>query len=477
MENNNSLFNRLFRRRKVSELENGSVHQYEAISLNEGDSSLAKSIIFLKKVVLARLKHHFGETDIFVQPDYTFTNDGSAFASYVLNNKLTVEEFIILLLAIVPHAHPDLFSGLIKTYLSKGGDFPEFGGVRGQNYRGIIPTGETALFVLAGMNLDYRFQLMNWFNSKDCFPITEGLVRIEGGKDLEPEMSGRLLLSPERITEFITGDRWRPTYSGQFPASLLTTDMDWDDLILSPATHRELAIIQHWLDHHDALVADPQLGKRTKPGFRALFHGPPGTGKTLTAALLGKKRDPELDVYRVDLSMVVSKYIGETEKNLQFIFDKAASKKWILFFDEADALFGKRTNVQSSHDRFANQEVSYLLQKVEDHDGLVILATNFKSNLDQAFMRRFQVVVAFNPPDAKDRLQLWMNSFPATPKKDPELDEKIEEIAKKYEVTGAAIVNIVQMASLKALSEGRMITHADLQEGLKREFAKEGRSL
>src|SRR5690606_11585436 len=122
-----------------------------------------------------------------------------------------------------------------------------------------------------------------------------------------------------------------------------------------------------------------------KPGYRTLFYGPPGTGKTLTAMLLGKEF--QRNVFRIDLSQVVSKYIGETEKNLEKIFQRAANKEWILFFDEADALFGKRTSVKDAHDRYANQEVSYLLQRVEDFPGLVILASNYKNNIDKAFVR------------------------------------------------------------------------------------------
>ena len=130
------------------------------------------------------------------------------------------------------------------------------------------------------------------------------------------------------------------------------------------------------------------MRKRVKPGYRALFHGPPGTGKTLTATLLGKHTGRP--VFRIDLSRVVSKYIGETEKNLSRLFDKAEHKDWILFFDEADALFGKRTEIRDAHDKYANQEVAYLLQRIESYAGLVILATNQRGNIDEAFLRRFQ---------------------------------------------------------------------------------------
>ena len=137
-------------------------------------------------------------------------------------------------------------------------------------------------------------------------------------------------------------------------------------------TKGEIEQIKIWLTYNADLLQDSNLSRKIKPGYRALFYGPPGTGKTLTASLLGKQFNKE--VYRIDLSQVVSKYIGETEKNLEKVFSKAENKDWILFFDEADALFGKRSNVQNAHDKYANQEVSYLLQRVEDFPGLIILA-------------------------------------------------------------------------------------------------------
>ena len=126
---------------------------------------------------------------------------------------------------------------------------------------------------------------------------------------------------------------------------------------------------------------------------RILFIGPPGTGKKTLASLIGEQLGT--DVYKIDLSMVVSKYIGETEKNLELIFARAENKGWILFFDEADALFGKRTNVRDAHDRYANIEIAYLLEKIEKYNGIVILATNMKSNIDEAFKRRFQTIISF----------------------------------------------------------------------------------
>jgi hypothetical protein len=447
------------------------------------NSFLAGSLQILLQVVEARLKHHFGKVEQFTQPKFDIVDDGSPFAKYVIENWLTVEEYICLLLAMAPHIHSDLFSGLIRQYLPKGGDFPEFGGIKGVNHRGIIPTGETALFLLAGMNTDSRVRYSSLIKGETAGYTTDGnvsnrktifqngVLTLEQLKDGEPELSGRLILSQENLVEFLTGTRWKPSFGSGFPASVLETKMEWSDLVLSPQTERELTMIQFWLQFHERIENDAKLGKRTKPGYRALFYGPPGTGKTLTASLLGKQFG--LDVFRIDLSLVVSKYIGETENNLRHIFERG--HKWILFFDEADALFGKRTNVQSAHDRFANQEVSYLLQKVEEHPGLVILATNFRNNMDQAFVRRFQSVVPFNPPNEQESLRLWENNMPAGIPYSQDIS--LKELARKYELTGSSIVNIMQSASIRALSEDRAIEERDLLEGIHKEYYKNGKSI
>lgn len=175
--------------------------------------------------------------------------------------------------------------------------------------------------------------------------------------------------------------------------AILDTEQSWKELALDKEATTQIGEIKNWLKQSPAININRRLIKKIKPGFRALFYGPPGTGKTSTAALIGKELNKE--VYKIDLSQVVSKYIGETEKNLDLVFASANGKGWILFFDEADALFGKRTDVKDSHDRYANQEVSYLLQRMEDYNGLVILATNMKSNIDDAFTRRFNAVIRF----------------------------------------------------------------------------------
>ena len=175
-------------------------------------------------------------------------------------------------------------------------------------------------------------------------------------------------------------------------------------MILDYQVEAELEEINTWISSGKTIMEDWGLSRFLKAGYRSLFYGPPGTGKTLAATLLGKKN--RMDVYRIDLSMIVSKYIGETEKNLARVFDLAENRNWILFFDEADALFGKRTSTNTSNDRHANQEVAYLLQRIEDFPGIIILATNLRSNIDEAFSRRFQSVVYFPMPTPELRLSL-----------------------------------------------------------------------
>jgi SpoVK/Ycf46/Vps4 family AAA+-type ATPase len=181
-------------------------------------------------------------------------------------------------------------------------------------------------------------------------------------------------------------------------------------------------------------------------------------------------------VYRVDLSMVVSKYIGETEKNLEKVFAKAEHKNWILFFDEADALFGKRTSISDAHDKYANQEIAYLLQRLEDYNGLVILSSNMRSNLDEAFSRRLQSVIHFPVPKSPERFTLWQKAFSEKCQLADDLDLSV--IAEKYELAGGSIINAVQYASLMAISRKEtVIRQSDILAGIRKEFRKEGKTV
>jgi SpoVK/Ycf46/Vps4 family AAA+-type ATPase len=181
-----------------------------------------------------------------------------------------------------------------------------------------------------------------------------------------------------------------------------------------------------------------------------------------------------MDVYRIELSSVVSKYIGETEKNLETIFQQAENRQWILFFDEADALFGKRSDTQSSNDRHANQEVAYLLQRIEEFPGVVILATNLKSNIDDAFLRRFQSMIFFPVPDPLQRQILWEKALNKSEYVASEVD--VKELSKSYELAGGSIINVIRYAAIASLRNGsQLITQKDLLAGVAKEQRKQGR--
>lgn len=382
-------------------------------------------------------------------------------------------EHTILLLALTPHLIPGFFRSILAEHLPEGGDFPEFGGVRGQNHRDILPTGETAQFILAGDDLEKRLEVQRMFSTDHWFH-QKGILHLEAVLPGEPMMSGRIILDPEVVEMLTLGKVSKPRFSTDFPAEYISTEMDWEDLVLAPGTLKQIREIESWVRHQETFFETWGMGKRVKPGYRVLFHGPPGTGKTLTATLLGKTTGR--DVFKIDLSMVVSKYIGETEKNLARLFDKAQNKNWILFFDEADALFGKRTGIRDAHDKYANQEVSYLLQRIEAYPGLTILASNFKSNIDDAFLRRFQALIYFPIPKPEEREVLWQKAFPPAAKIDPTIEW--DEISNRYELTGANIMNIVQYCCISALEQQTdVICLENLSIGIKNELVKEGKLL
>ncbi len=435
------------------------------------ESSLSTALAFLRSAVAGRLKVHSGKEDKIILSGAAWYEDDSPFSRFFQTLQPTFEEYTLLLLALAPHLQPDFFYRIIAEHLPEGGDLPEFGGARGIHHRGILPTGETAQFVLAGNDLEKRLDVQRLLGT-DHWLAQKGILQLEPVRDGEPAMSGRLMLDPEIVELLTLGQISKPRFSMDFPAERITTEMDWDDLVLPAGTLSQIREIERWTLHNDTLLQDWGMKKKIKPGYRALFYGPPGTGKTLTVALLGKQSGK--DVYRVDLSRVVSKYIGETEKNLSKLFDKAEHKDWILFFDEADALFGKRTGVRDAHDRYANQEVAYLLQRVEAYNGLVILASNQRANIDDAFTRRFHAIVYFPMPTPAERAVIWQRTFP--PQIVPDAAINWTQVASRYELTGANILNVAQWCAIEMLAEGtNVLSLQRLEAGILREVVKEGK--
>ena len=247
----------------------------------------------------------------------------------------------------------------------------------------------------------------------------------------------------------------------------------WPDIILPDEQLRILHELVNTVRQQPLVLDEWGVGKKLAPsrGVTALFAGPPGTGKTMAAEVISA--DLGLDLYKIDLSQVVSKYIGETEKNLDRIFAEAETSNAILFFDEADALFGKRSEVKDAHDRYANIEISYLLQRMESYDGVTILATNLRANLDEAFTRRLHFAVNFPFPREKDRVRIWQTLFPPELPREAGIDFAV--LAKSHELAGGSIRNIIVSAAYLAASDGRCVTMDILQAGIRRELQKMGR--
>ena len=249
----------------------------------------------------------------------------------------------------------------------------------------------------------------------------------------------------------------------------------WADLVLPPDALVQLRELCDRVACRDTVVAEWGFGTRIARGggVNALFSGPSGTGKTMAAEVIAGALG--VDLFRVDLAGIVSKYIGETEKNLDRVFAAAEHANGIVFFDEADALFGKRSEVHDSHDRYANIEISYLLQKMEQFDGVAILATNLRGNLDDAFVRRLAFAVHFPFPDAAHRERIWRGIWPALAPVDPELDLAL--LAQRFTLSGGHIRNIALAAAFLAAQRGDRIEMRDVLRATRREYQKLGKTL
>lgn len=449
-----------------------TIQAKESYYLNAGD--LLQETNWFLQVVEARWQLYAGNEQQYhsiyeIEPPHH--EAGSVFAEFIQFYGLNFNERILLMLALLPHIYP----AALDVFFTKNSSVPATacGGVKANAHSGFLPTAETALFILAGNDLARRFKVQQLFDAAHIFKL-HNILYLGAAPANEPFFSSQLLINDEYVDFFTGGKLRKPLFSIDFPAKQISTPLEWDDLVLDSHTTRQLNEISIWLQHGSRLMNEWQMKKHLKAGYKALFFGAPGTGKTLSAALLGKLYN--LDVYRVDLSMVVSKYIGETEKNLEKIFSRAEHKNWILFFDEADALFGKRTGISDAHDKYANQEIAYLLQRLEDYNGLVILSSNMRDNVDEAFGRRLQSIIHFPVPQVAERFKLWKQAFSSHCILEDAVD--LELVAEKYELAGGSIINVVQYASLMALSRDENIIRLhDLLEGIKKEFRKEGRTI
>jgi hypothetical protein len=489
-------------------------HEY-----NQQENQSPVELIYLKELIEFRLNQYFKSEEHYRTPDFPNPENWDLpIGKFICENNTQINQdaALLLLIALTPHVQPDLFDLVIEAKLpdprQSPTDFPAIGGVRGKNCRFFLPTGETALFVIAGNELARRLEVQKLFGAEHIF-WEKKIMWLEDMQNGEPSMHGRLIISADYVDLLSHGSHQSPQFSISFPAKKIApvktqNPPSFEELVIPDELREQIDELKSWLKYNDELMEKFGMKNKLKKGYRTLFYGPPGTGKTFTAQILGN--DLNKEVFKIDLSMVVSKYIGETEKNLELLFARAEDKGWILFFDEADALFGKRTNVRDAHDKYANQEVSYLLQRIEDYNGLVILATNMKNNIDDAFIRRFNSTLKFPFPDPNQRALIWEKALPknalfrkkmliGNPPIIKEEEADIPEAVKKYELTGGNIINVVHYACIKAVEalhgnkdlvvegESKYQKHpveqeppltiylSDVIDGIKRELIKEGK--
>jgi len=256
-------------------------------------------------------------------------------------------------------------------------------------------------------------------------------------------------------------------------ARKITPKYAWDDIVLPDDRLEQLREICNHVKYRERVYGQWGFDRKLSlgKGLSILFAGPSGTGKTMAADIIAGALG--LDLYKIDLSIVVSKYIGETEKNLSQIFTEAETSNAILFFDEADALFGKRSEVKDAHDRYANIEIGYLLQRMEEHEGVVILATNFRKNMDEAFVRRLHFTVEFPFPNEEDRRRIWEGVWPTDVPRDPGL--ALEFLARRFQVAGGNIRNIALAAAFLAADDSGVVGMPHLLRAIQREYQKMGK--
>jgi hypothetical protein len=436
---------------------------------------LEAEMAWLQRVIERRLQRYFAPgpakpwTPIPAPP---LPAGGGYYAGFVAHHRFGAVERLALILALAPDLRPSALDLFLIRNKELDRAYGDFGGLNLPRHGGFVPTFETLLFLLADGEFDRRNGLLGLLDTGHAF-VRERILDLPETSLSNAEPFGSLpwRLSRDTLFRVLRGQEWLPAGSAEFPAQRLESPLAWEDLVLPAATRQQLAEPIAWLAHRERLGKEFRLKRHLKPGYRCLFHGPPGTGKTLTACLIGQKT--QRPVYRINLSQVVSKYIGETEKNLERIFHQAEARDWVLFFDEADSLFGRRTATSSSNDRYANQGTSYLLQRIEDCDNMLILATNLRANLDEAFTRRFDTILYFPMPSVPERLELWQHTLRGLPHGLRKGD--MEQLAREFDLSGAVISNVLRYTLLMTLDRGQAkLTLADIHAGIQRELAKEG---
>ncbi|WP_336703406.1 ATP-binding protein [Chryseobacterium indologenes] len=407
-------------------------------------NSLNEEMKWLQSLIEKRCKELFLEDEKELNigyeiPETPESDDQSPYSITINAHQLTVLDRIILALGIASAHYPSILKTFVQIEENSNAFAIEAGGEYDRISRSFKPTFQTALFLLAGKDLSlwsqYGAQLVN-----GSVLLKNDIIYNRSSTEF---IHGKIELDTAYLNYFLSGQKPQLDHGSYFPGRLYKSDLTMQDIILEDNVRDQIKPIGHYIS-----ALENGFFKTNehsfKPGFIALFYGAPGTGKTMLAGILANTYG--IDMYHVDLSQVVSKYIGETEKNLEVLFNRLQGKNCMLFFDEADALFGKRSDVKDAHDRYANQEVSYLLQRIEKFDGLTILASNFENNMDDAFKRRIDVSVNVIRPTETTRKALWEHYLPKNITF--ESNDLLQYLTKEYNYTGANIRNIMKNVAM-----------------------------
>lgn len=395
----------------------------------------------------------------------------TAYGQLVIEHGLTDTDRVLLNLAFACSFAPEFLAplGLVATEkewnLHTGGFFR-----KGETL--FFPTVRTAVFILAGKDAETRSYYASYFHAKHRL-FTSSLVIAEPRHEHTTFLNYELIFNDQFLATILHGEPPRLDGEHGFPARRSTRKHTLADVVLAEKTKLEIEKLRRFTRHMKRLW-EINTQKRYRNNFISIFSGEPGTGKSHTAEAVGNEFG--LPVYKVNFAQMVSKYIGETEKNLEKVFDRFDHQPCILFFDEAESIFSKRTEVSDSHDQHANNMQSYLLQKIEEFSGIVILATNVQNlfqHFDKAFQRRIRLIATFNFPDYPERQKLWAQSIEAPFRFAEGLTE---QLAKNYQFTGGSIYNVVSDAVLEAMDkETDTITFEIIEPAMMDEFKKTGR--
>ena len=397
--------------------------------------------------------------------------EGSAYANLIKEHELTDSDRVFVALAFASLFKP---AALLPFILAASDPLKSirFGGAFKKDACEFHPTVRTALYILCGDDDELFSYYIKLYSRKQRL-FSANILLAYPVREHSSFADHEIIFNEQYLGTILYGEPPRLDGEAGFPAKRSTYSHSLEDVVLNENTFKELDKLRRFARNIKALGNLPD-GRKYRNNFICIFSGDPGTGKSHTAEAIGNELS--LPVYKVNFAQLVSKYIGETEKNLERIFDRFSGQPSILFFDEAESIFSKRIEVKDSHDKHSNNEQSFLLRKIEEFDGIVVLATNVQNlsqYFDKAFQRRVRHIITFEFPEYPERLRLWKNALGKSFRYEEGL---VDTLAKNYQLTGGGIYNIISEGIIEALDKQTdTITFGMLEQAMKDEFKKTGR--